>query len=183
MVSPDNLFSKPASFLRKNLLKIELIALPFCALGFYLVRLRFEPGEAILSLSLVGLAIIYYLTAFRPIPDKNKFDEFYVKLTSWSLSVATIGVLFTLQHWPGGQVVSRMGLISIAIALFFLIIERTVIKKGHSFEKQDIVRLLIAFAIVISFSFSSFNKPYSGEQEEEMEMEEHHQPDSLQAIP
>jgi multisubunit Na+/H+ antiporter MnhB subunit len=182
MISPDNLFSKPASFLRNNLLKIELVALPLSALGYFLFWLRFEPGEFILSGCLTGLGTIYYLTAFRPIPNKNKFEEFCIKLTSWTISVITIGVLFSLLHWVGGRVVVRIGLISIVIVLFLAIINVTLLKKENAFEKQDIFRLLVAFAIVVLFSFSTFNKPNSGEREKE-EMEEQHQQTTPETLP
>jgi hypothetical protein len=173
MISSNNLFSKPVSFLRNNLLKIELIALLLGALGYFLFWLGVESGEVILSVCLTVLGAVYYLTAFRAISNKNKADEFWVKLTGWTHSVAIIGILFTLQHWPGGKVIVRIGLISIVIALLFALIDTTLLKKGHSYEKQDIYRLLIAFALLVSFSFSTFDKPNSGEREkEEMEREQ-----------
>jgi hypothetical protein len=184
MVTIENLLAKPISVLRKSIFKIELILIFITLLSYFLVKGEIAIGTVILSISMVLLSILYYIMAFRQVADRNKFDDFYLKITGFSLSTSIIGVLFLLQKWPGGRFIFHVALLFILISLLTAFIEKAFLKKGSAFENQDIYRLLITFTILIAINFSVLNTlQFHQTDEEKYEMEEIHKTSEPEAQP
>ena len=45
--------------------------------------------------------------------------KFAMRLTGYSLAVALIGLLFVLQHWPGGKTMLYVGVLTLLVCLGF----------------------------------------------------------------
>lgn len=136
-----------------KLFKIELIILIIIVIGIITQKIKPEISELVLSFVLVILAVLYYFLAFRSFENKNKWDDFYLKIKYFALSVTSIGILFTLNRWAGSEIVIDASLISLALALLAGSLEITFLRKGNSFHRQDILRLVVALSIVIVFFF------------------------------
>lgn len=171
----EKLLAKQLISIRKNLFKIEVILLLISISGYLLLISDIGFGSLLMSLGLVILATTYYFLAYRPIAYKNKLDDFYLKLQGFSLSVALIGILFLLQHWPGGKIILLMGLLFIFIGLLTTLVDKTQQRKSPAIEKQDVYRLIIVFALLLIFYFTVLNTPYTAFRVREVDKTEENQ--------
>jgi len=168
MIELEEILAKPTIYLRKNLIKFELILILIVASGFCLKEFNIGAGSIIATFCLILFSMIYFFMAFRPVENKNKYDDFYLKTIGFSLSVAVIGIIYTLQKWPGASIILNLAIISLALAIVFSLAERMFIKKGSSVEKQDLIRLVVVLGIIIIIIFSPLNtkSTFPGEKEE-----------------
>lgn len=102
-----------------------------------------EMGTMLLTVGMGTLAVIFFMMAFeRPqgwhevtfddgeapqnvdFWSSNAMILFTQKLWGWGLSILTIGLLFTLCHWPGVNVMLISGLGTFAIALAFKLLTK-----------------------------------------------------------
>ncbi len=157
------------SKVNRHLFKIELVALVLLLAGLIVQKYLVELSEILTTVPVVTLATIYFFTGYSFADKLNKWDEFYLKLKSYSMSVFCVGVAFTLNKWPGGDIVLNAAIVSIVLALFFSILEIVFLAKGSVIKKQDILRLTIALILVILFQFS----PRSGSFRQNTERLEH----------
>lgn len=137
-----------------HLFKIELITVFLLLTGLIIRKHSPEISEIVITVPVVTLALIYFFSGYSPIGEQNKWDEFYLKLKSYSMSIFCIGVGFMLNSWPGGDFVLNAATISIVLALFFSILEIVFLAKGSVIKKQDIIRLIVGLILVILFQFS-----------------------------
>jgi hypothetical protein len=169
------------SKINHHLFKIEFIALIFLLTGLIIRKYSPEISEIVITVPVITLAMIYFFTGYSPIGKQNKWDEFYLKLKSYSMSIFCIGVGFMLNRWPGGDFILNAATVSIVLALFFSILEIVFLTKGNTIKKQDIVRLTIGLTLVILFQFSPQAKLLK--QNKEREHEDGHREMIEQEIP
>ena len=84
-------------------------------------------NDALLTVGFGTLAIVaFLLDKIFPTPIKGMDTDsphllniwkFTMKLTGYSLAVALVGLLFVLQHWPGGKTMLYVGVLSLLVCL------------------------------------------------------------------
>ena len=84
-------------------------------------------NDALLTVGFGTLAIVaFLLDKIFPTPIKGldtdsphllNIWKFAMKLTGYSLAVALIGLLFVLQHWPGGKTMLYVGVLSLLVCM------------------------------------------------------------------
>jgi hypothetical protein len=113
--------------------KAEIICLALFAISAFFKIFHWPGASILLILSLTSLSMVYfsipYLKNISSDTDTKVLDEvekvpapvspinkFSVKLTSVSLALCAIAVLFYFQKWPGGKVLLIIGCGSSAFA-------------------------------------------------------------------
>lgn len=131
----------------RNLLKIEIAVIILVLCGILIQYYSHDVAEFILIIPLISLSILYFFSAYQQIDNRNKWDDFYLKTRSYSLSIFTICILFILNNYPGGLVIHTASLVSLSFALLMSFTERMFLNKGQSVSFEDLTRLLVALAI------------------------------------
>ena len=86
-------------------------------------------NDALLTVGFGSLAIVaFFLGRMFPAPANAPMSaiwDFAMRLTGYSAAVALMGLLFVLQHWPGGKPMLVAGSVSLVacglVWLFYLI--------------------------------------------------------------
>jgi putative Mn2+ efflux pump MntP len=121
--------------LNKILSKIELVSLALVGIGLSLIFLDRTEGNNLLLVGMSSLAMVYFLTAFRPWPDPETVERVkkgfmdLLPLLLWKVmyiacSVEVIGLLFYLLQLKGfGQLllIGTFALVFSLIVAVFLI--------------------------------------------------------------
>lgn len=105
--------------------RIELVFLAGAAIGLLLRFISFDAANLI-TLSLIGLAIVFFLSAYRPselVKNENEklgftdllFSTMAPKILWISCSVSTIGLSFYLMGMKGYQQMLQIGSLSLAV--------------------------------------------------------------------
>lgn len=105
-------------------MKIEKIITVVFIIGL-LFRFQDWPGGSLtLILSLTTLSLLYFVAAFYVFSDKTlKQQNLALSIASGVfLSIAPLGILFKLKHWPGAAVLLFVGTIVSIVILFFVLI-------------------------------------------------------------
>ncbi len=122
--------TKLFGFLQKG----EMILLMTLIIGLAL-RYTFQQAEMLVIISLAGLAMIFFLSAYQPIPIQSEKDEkfgptyllYYIiapKILGISSAVCTVGLLFYFidHNNPGFRPMLTIGAMSIAAASLIVFI-------------------------------------------------------------
>jgi len=104
-------------------------------------------GYRLIIISIGLLATLYFFMSFVPVNSDNKFMLFINKLSYLSYAIGIVGILFTINHYPGASTMLTVGLISIVFGLLGLLWLNVKMKKGK-FIDFDLLR-----AIVITIVF------------------------------
>ena len=72
-----------------------------------------------------------------------------IRLMNYSYSTAVIGILFTISHWPGGMVVQRLALISMALTIVFLLVLDKILKKISVNDNSKMLRSFIILGVLL----------------------------------
>jgi hypothetical protein len=128
MEAPRQSFSDKLNFI---LSRAEQALLGLALIGLVL-RYANLPWTMVLTVSLAGLAIVFFLSAFTP-PDHRKLTESPIlgfkdllaftiapKVLGISCAVSAIGILFFLQGLKGYQQMVMIGGVAIAFGLLIL---------------------------------------------------------------
>ena len=138
---------KLAIRIRPIQIKLELILLTFLVVG--LILKDSEIGFLLTLIPLQILAILYFMMAFRLEDPKKRILTFINKLTNLSFSVGTLGILFAIHHYPYSAIMLRIGLLTMVLGLFGLIVLKLRESKSKKIIDSDIIRTLI-FSITIA---------------------------------
>lgn len=118
---------------------VEQIAIFICIVGLTLRLLEMSFAENLLMIGLLTLAFIFLFAgiiirndkwlSYYPVPietDITPLASLIGLVSGLGLSIASVGILFRLLHWPGWQQQLMVGLISSAVALIgvFLVIRQ-----------------------------------------------------------
>ena len=147
--------------------RFEIIMLILFGVALIL-KLASIPGGSILStLSLCSLACFYFylgLAFFNNIKLKNIFKGSSYKDISALRIIVSIGVgcgfsalccgiLFKIQHWPGGMIMLSVGLIEVLIMVIIALIDY--FKSNGNLNKTILLRIAVIGGIGILFWFTS----------------------------
>ena len=112
---------------RPFMLKVAIMggALLLVALVLKLAGVHYN--DALLTVGFGTLAIVaFLLDKIFPTPIKGldtdsphllNIWQFTMRITGYALAVALIGLLFVLQHWPGGKTMLYVGVLSLLVCL------------------------------------------------------------------
>ena len=134
-----------SNLIKAKLLKYELLMIVLVVLVIML-RYKHIPFSGILAVvTLTALSVIYYLFAFSTTDEPNltKYDRFIYMISSFGSSLSLIGILFTLQRWPGEKNMLLAGLLLLLIALIYIIIQNSKGTRPILFNTPFIVRILV----------------------------------------
>ncbi|MBO4402735.1 MAG: hypothetical protein J5792_03510 [Bacteroidales bacterium] len=102
------------------------------------MKIMSMPGNMLFICGMVALAMTFYLMAFlpyRPIEKDEAANDhlrpiwtFSIKIFGSGLSVLLLGILFWVEHWPGGNVLTICG----SIATFGGVISLLVYRRQRS---------------------------------------------------
>lgn len=123
--SLDNIAGSPK--FRPFMLKVAIMggALLLVALVLKLAGVHYN--DALLTVGFGTLAIVaFLLDKIFPTPIKGldtdsphllNIWKFTMRLTGYCLAVALIGLLFVLQHWPGGKTMFYVGVLTLLVCM------------------------------------------------------------------
>lgn len=150
--------------------KVEIFLILMAVIALILKLSDISISNLILTASLGSLSVFYiYLGA--ALYENKEFKELSIKsvfrgmtgdkmtlttLASYAMSISLIGILFNLQHWPGGLMILNVGLLGSLIALIVIGIKYR--KSPSDTYRNILVRLAIigSAALIISFLSQSF---------------------------
>ena len=103
-------------------------------LGIILKLANLNEFNFVFFIGMVVLTTLYFLYAYSPIDGENVvvIDIFIKYLTYWGLSIATLGILFTIMDYSGAPTLLFYGTIVLAIVIFFSILKT---RKGSELKK------------------------------------------------
>lgn len=141
--------------------KIEISLLALSILAFLFKLFHIPTADILLILSLTGLSCIYFylgIAIFNNVPARKIFKSEAYKhisssrsvgaiLTGIALSMALIGIMFSLLHYPGAMVMLTAGFISMLVIFFIVLIKR--LKKDNTFYPSILKRLVPAGLITL----------------------------------
>lgn len=140
---------KLASKLNPWMLKIEILAILFIALGLGLKEMEFEMANNILVISFQALAIAYFISAFwvGETIAENAFMQFIIRISGIGFSILSIGLLFSVQHYPGADLEVMIGTFTTVILIPVLIYGKNSLQEFNIILNQKLIRACI-FGII-----------------------------------
>ena len=112
---------------RPFMLKLAIMGGALLLVGLVLTLAGVHFNNALLIVGFGTLAIVAYLLGkIFPQPIKGldtdsphllNIWQFTMRLTGYALAVTLIGLLFVLQHWPGGKTMLYVGVLSLLVCL------------------------------------------------------------------
>jgi hypothetical protein len=122
--------------------------------AFILIALVFKiqhwPGAGImLTVLLTTLAVMYFFNAFAQItnPQLRMMDVFFNKVMYWGLSVGAQGLLFTLQKWPGGDMMVLISSVTSVVSILYVLKVKNESPEASVFSNRVLLRLIV-FAVI-----------------------------------
>jgi len=161
----NNIAQNIALKIRPFQIKIELVLFSFIIIGVVLKGSSI--GNILLVVSFNTLCILYFIMAFRINKPATPTSIFLNRLIQLSFSVASLAILFTIQHYPGAAMMMRLSMVSMFIGFIFLVI--TKLKNKEQIIDPDIIRLviftLLVTVLITSGSFEEFQSKDINHQE------------------
>jgi hypothetical protein len=136
--------NKVLIWLSRNQLRIEGILVTLSIASFFLKYTRVEGGSQALMISMMTLAVFYFLSAYTISDAKEYLIIVAMKVVGIASAVCVIGVTFSLLHLQGSDQMLLIGLTSISAAgliLFF----------GWLKSRNDSYMPLIARTVFLGF--------------------------------
>ncbi|MCX6253961.1 MAG: hypothetical protein NTV31_05720 [Bacteroidia bacterium] len=114
-----------------------------------------------LSLSLFGIGSYIYGIRCMFLAEKVTFLKYVSFFGSCIISVSFFGLLYKLQHWPGGDVLVKIGNISLVIGtlIVLLTLSSSGIISWEPFHKKILKRLLLPWIFIFSLFIIRFLLP------------------------
>lgn len=103
----------------ERVINLSFIFSAFLSLSGLLFKIMHYPGsDILLPVGLMFLSIVSILLIFESNPQEKFVDEIDFKMLTiykhflgWGSAIFSIGGLFYVQHYPGGQIMSSVGII------------------------------------------------------------------------
>jgi hypothetical protein len=155
MTELDDFAEKSATNNRFSWLwKIERVLIGIAIFGV-LFKIQHYPGAGLmLVISLTCLSLISMLRTAMPIGATSKLSKIANAAGSFGGSIAFVGLLFKIQHYPGASVMmmNAIILLSAAFILSFIKSDKTALLKDRSLKRFGtliIAWLLVQFNLVL----------------------------------
>ncbi len=130
--------------------KIEILLVASCIFAITWSLLRFPGSGMLMVLSFSGLAIFYPVSSRKILADMlSAQQQATASLTGVTLSIASIGILFTCLYWPGGQTMMYISFLLISILLAVCMARQG--QKQSPFYPQIMKRLIPFWIIALIF--------------------------------
>ena len=99
----------------------------------------------VITLSLTTLATLYFFRAYAVHDDEHAggMEVFIDKLASFAGSVAIIGIMFRLEHWPGYEIMLQLGGITLLIVLAAIAILKSKKPQLKIFNRRLVIRIIV----------------------------------------
>lgn len=122
-------------------LKIEVAMTVCVALGFALRSIAPFAYGALVSVSLLVLAHLYYLFAFRQEKSATTvLQQILFRMIGLGQALTVVGMLILVNNWPGGSVILIVGALSLGVANVILVFMRNTNKINKESTQVDIIR-------------------------------------------
>lgn len=130
------------------LLELSLIILAIIGLLFKIMHYPF--AGIMLITSSCFLAILYFFRAgVLPLSISNPKERFVLSISFIACSIATIGLLFRIQHWPGSNMYLLLGGMALAVNLFVILLSK--------FNRVNTLRIIVYLVLLfLIYQFSLF---------------------------
>lgn len=136
-------------------MKTEKIFTFLTLLGLLLKYINVPGGNILLVLSLLILSLLYFPFGFYFLSDKNiKTNTVTSIIFGWLLSIAFIGILFKIMHWPGAIVMAIFGtFLSIPLVIYSYLKFQKSNSEDLNYFKKLLIRSIILSIISMLFIF------------------------------
>lgn len=106
-------------------------------------------------IAMLSLATLYFFSSYAQESDKevNGLSRFIIKLSGYGSSIATIGVLFTFEKWPGYNTALTSGCLVLLFCLVFIAYQRLSDRDGVIESNRAIVRIIILTVLCAGLYF------------------------------
>jgi hypothetical protein len=114
------------------------------------------PVVTIMVLTLITLAVLYFFNSFAISDDENvnSFEIFLNKLSAFSCSTATIGIMYRLLNWPGYSIMLMTGCFTLIFIFFILLYLKATKPASNIFPKRYIIRIFLIAIIGLFLYFA-----------------------------
>jgi hypothetical protein len=114
-----------------------------------------RPTGNVISLALVTLSMMYFFKTFSFREDENAggMERFFEKITAISASIGIMGILFSIQRWPGGDMMLICGCGTLLISLPIIFYFKSRKPELKIFTTRMILRTLIIGALGLALYF------------------------------
>ncbi|MBN1188067.1 MAG: hypothetical protein JXB49_37680 [Bacteroidales bacterium] len=157
--SQNEILVKIGNWISPRLDKYEsIIALIFAVVVILKLNTDLKVG-ILLVLTLSTLSTLYFFNAYS-FPDNDNaggLERFVFKLSLLSGSVASVGILFCLQHWVGYDIMLSCGCITLAILLPVVLIIKSKKPDLMIFNNRLVIRIVVIAAIGLFLNFAPGN--------------------------
>lgn len=132
--------------------KLEIICIAGAVIGM-LFKIMYWPFSGLfLIFSLGALATIYFLQTAINL-KKNPPPDMRSRSGGMACSIATIGILFKILHWPEANFMLIFG----ASLLFILVFTGYIMGKHSEFQRRQII--LIFIALLLYWKYNTYFPP------------------------
>lgn len=131
---------KKQHIMKSKFLYLEIIAAAIALVGvIYINNPKLPSVLNMVVLLTYALVCMFISKAYpkhpKPQNPKEKIDYNIHNISWMGLSVMSVGILLSIQHFPGGRTMLFVGLVTIAIPLIYHLIK--IVKDKDEDEKQD----------------------------------------------
>lgn len=134
-----------------NLIKLEVVMLFILLIGMMLKSMNLGIGSQLIIVSFSIMSLVYSITSYKGYQFESKFDSLLIRLIYWSYSTATVGILFSIQRWPGAYMMLSVGLSMMALGLIGLVVIKNKKRIDQKMIYTDFLRTIIILFIGVTF--------------------------------
>jgi hypothetical protein len=137
--------------IKSRLVQYERFIIAVIAICVAIKYLHVPLSGLISTLLLSTIGVMYFFSAFSTQYESEvtAFDIVIYKLSGFASSVLVVGILFTIQHWPGDRNMLIMGLFTLLISLIYMILQNRKRSASKPFDQWLIIRIAVLIIIAL----------------------------------
>jgi hypothetical protein len=150
-MNQNEILIKVGIWIRPRFAKYEIILALITVIGVFLKLLNIHGSQLLLTFSLGLIANLHFFYAFAPFEEENitGIDGFIKYLMFWSLSIASLGILFTILCLKGNDQMLMMGTITLTFIALISIAKSRNENELRKFYKSNAIRSIIYIIICL----------------------------------
>ena len=126
--------------------KSELYILCALILSWLMMYFDLPYGNILVVLGFSIASLGYVLTAYAIVPSENGIAKFASKLAGISSCISSVGILYSIMHWPGNEPLLYAGSSGLLISLLILL---SFITKGQKeLPYQETMSIRLTFLLI-----------------------------------
>jgi len=139
--------------IKTKLIQYERYIIAVIAICLVIKYLHIPLSGVICTLLLSTIGVMYFFSAFsnQYESEVTAFDIFIYKISGFASAVLIIGILFSIQHWPGFRNMLIMGLFTLLISLIYMIFQNGKRSESKPFDQWLIIRISVLIMIALGF--------------------------------